>query len=155
MPQAQSLSQDRIVQALLRKTRFRLYHAKLTVVPGDSDVDDFGVARAPAAQNTALASCGYTGQYLETIPPRALTKRPPGSDFGRRSRSELQQRQAGAVYSRAAVTGSKSAHLTLERSPLFLIRFLGQLDCPHTELLYNFRFNSGLRKNAAFTCLFA
>ena len=53
-PQAQSLSQDRIVrQALRQNARFRQYHAKLTVVPGDFDVDDFGVARAQAAQFTA------------------------------------------------------------------------------------------------------
>ena len=56
-PQAQSLSQDRIArEALLRNARFRQYHAKLTVVPGDFDVDDFGVARAQAAQFMAYGA---------------------------------------------------------------------------------------------------
>ena len=56
-PQAQSLSQDRIArEALLRNARFRQYDAKLTVVPGDFDVDDFGVARAQAAQFMAYGA---------------------------------------------------------------------------------------------------
>ena len=40
----------------MRNARFRQYHAKLTVVPGDFDVDDFGVARAQAAQLTAYGT---------------------------------------------------------------------------------------------------
>ena len=44
------------MQALLRNARFRQYHAKLTVVPGDFDVDDFGVARAQAPQFTAYGA---------------------------------------------------------------------------------------------------
>ena len=56
-PQAQSLSQDRIARdALLRNARFRQQHAKLTVVPGDFYVDDFGVARAQAAQFMAYGA---------------------------------------------------------------------------------------------------
>jgi hypothetical protein len=56
-PKAQSLSQDRIArEALLRNARFRQYHVQLTVVPGDFDVDDFGVARAQAAQFMAYGA---------------------------------------------------------------------------------------------------
>ena len=40
----------------MRNARFRQYHAKLTVVPGDFDVDDFGVARAQAAQFMAYGA---------------------------------------------------------------------------------------------------
>jgi hypothetical protein len=43
-------------QALRRNARFRQYHAKLTVAPGDFDVDDFGVARAQAAQFVAYGA---------------------------------------------------------------------------------------------------
>jgi hypothetical protein len=49
----------------------------------------------------------------------------------------------------------KDALFFLGCAPLRLLGFLGQLDCPYPELLYNFRFNSGLRKNAASTSLFA
>jgi hypothetical protein len=84
-PQAQSLSQDRIArEALLRNARFRQYHAKLTVVPGDFDVDDFGVARAQAAQFTAYGT-GIPWVVEPLLPvmisgPKAIPARIPAGD---------------------------------------------------------------------------
>ena len=84
-PQAQSLSQDRIArEALLRNARFRQYHAKLTVVPGDFDVDDFGVAWAQAAQFTAYGT-GIPWVVEPLLPvmingPKAIPARIPAGD---------------------------------------------------------------------------
>jgi len=82
---SQSLSQDRIArEALWRNARFRQYHAKLTVVPGDFDVDDFGVARAQAAQFTAYGT-GIPWVVEPLLPvmisgPKAIPARIPAGD---------------------------------------------------------------------------
>src|ERR1700731_871406 len=84
-PQAQSLSQDRIArEALLRKARFRQYHANLTVVPGDFDVDVIAVARAQAAQFMAYGS-GIPWVVEPLLPvmicgPKAIPARIPAGD---------------------------------------------------------------------------
>ena len=55
----------------------------------------------------------------------------------------------------AAPSPARSARLkrrslrVLGGAPLNLIRFLGQLDCPYPKLLYDLRFNNGLRESAA------
>jgi hypothetical protein len=72
------------VQALLRNARFRQYHAKLTVIPGDFDVDDFGVARAQPAQFTAYGT-GIAWVVEPLLPvmisgPKAIPARIPAGD---------------------------------------------------------------------------
>src|SRR5580704_8986301 len=85
-PQAQSLSQltELRVRPCCETRGLGQYHAKLPVVPGDFDVDDFGVARAQAAQFTAYGT-GIPWVVEALLPitisgPKAIPARIPAGD---------------------------------------------------------------------------